>query len=145
MVAGLRVHRTNQGQLISDTGDVRKELRDPKPAASTGLELPVIPANSPHLPEENLGPLSRRCLAVKLLERRLVVEGVNLAEPSHQADIDGPLRLRLKARQGGTAFFCLQHAAQRRGAETVDSPIEKAPAGNGFWLTGFHCCFIQSG
>jgi hypothetical protein len=99
------VARADQGQLVGMFADLRKIVRDHQAAFSAGAELAPSRREEAHLAAAGVGKrlTLRQLLARILLQRRLVVERVDVAGPAvhHQKDATprGSFEMRRLGRQ----------------------------------------------
>ncbi len=142
VIRSLGEHRIDHGQLVGSLGDVGKQFRNPQPATAATLELPIVLPQQAHLAKKHIRLLgTRQRLAVIFGERRLVVEGIDVAQRAAQANVYHPLGFcRQMRRQIGrlarqrrrhNAAFAQQQTGQRRAAQPRAHPGEKVAPSKG--------------
>jgi len=119
-------HRTNHRQFVSHAREVRKKIGHPQAAVAALLEGKVRLVEPADLAHEPHGPfVAGDRLAVQLLQGRLVVEGIDLAQTALQENLYRTLCLgRMMRKQVGRCAGLAAASRVRRVANAMPpSPV----------------------
>ena len=90
MQVGGALHGAKDGELVGNSGEMGEQGGNPETALAVLAKFPVAFAEHPDAMEVLLG-FGGRGVAVESCELWLVVEGVDLAEATNEADVDSAL------------------------------------------------------
>lgn len=100
VVGRIRMHGSDDGQFVGDGCQMREKVGDPKTAFAALAKSPFVAAHETGTAEKGIGLNGvRHRFPMEPGEFRFVVEGIDVAEPANQADVDCPFDLRWKIRK----------------------------------------------
>ena len=108
---------------------MREQLGDFEAALAPFLKRPVGLPQQSHLTEKDVGLfVGREFRAVKPIEGRLGIEGIDVAQASDEADVDGPLgtpRRNGVSSVVGPPSLGMQQCGEGGRCQTLGSPVEE--------------------